>query len=60
MTLGDAVRELLQCLGTDGDSTIPWEQVHRWPKSTIDTFWVASRINWTHIWLQSECNRRCP
>ncbi|MGD8853009.1 MAG: hypothetical protein PVI28_11475 [Gammaproteobacteria bacterium] len=38
MTLGDAIRELLQCLGTDGDSTIPWEQIRRWPKGALDTF----------------------
>lgn len=37
MTLGDAVRELLQCLGIDGDSTIPWGQVRRWPTGVIDT-----------------------
>ena len=38
MRLGNAVRELLRCLGTDGDSTIPWEQVRRWPEGAIDTF----------------------
>lgn len=38
MMLGEVVQELVQCLGADGDSTIPWEQVRRWPKGAIDTF----------------------
>ncbi|MFQ5643984.1 MAG: hypothetical protein ACE5FQ_09815 [Thiogranum sp.] len=38
MTLEDAARELLQCLGNDGDTVIPWEQVRRWPKGAMDTF----------------------
>ena len=38
MTLEDSARELLQCLGTNGDTEIPWEQVHRWPIGAIDSF----------------------
>lgn len=38
MKLDDAVRELLQCLGNNGDCLIPWEQVRRWPKGSIDAF----------------------
>ncbi len=63
MTLGDAVRELLQCLGTDGDSTIPWEQVHRWPKSAIDTFQDAGWLAPSDLAETVECpgcEENCP
>ena len=45
MTLEDIARDLLQCLGTDSDILISWEQVCRWPKGALDTFLKAS-------WLQ--------
>ena len=63
MTLGDAVRELLQCLGTDGNSTIPWEQVHRWPKSTINTFQDAGWLVPSDLAETVECpgcEENCP
>jgi hypothetical protein len=46
MTLEDAVRELLQCLGDDRDCVVPWEQVRRWPEGAVDALQGAG-------WLQS-------
>lgn len=63
MRLGDAVRELLQCLGTDGDSTIPWEQVHRWPKGALDTFQNAGWLEPGDLAETVECpgcEENCP
>jgi hypothetical protein len=63
MTLGDAVRELLQCLGADGDSTIPWEQVRRWPKGAMDTFQDAGWIKPGDLAETVECpgcEENCP
>jgi len=63
MTLEDATRELLQCLGTDGDSTIPWEQVRRWPKGAIDTFQDAGWLKPGDLAETVECpgcEESCP
>jgi len=63
MTQGDVVRELLQCLGTDGDSTIPWEQVRRWPKGAIDTFQDAGWLKAADLAETVECpgcEENCP
>jgi len=63
MTLGDVVRELLQCLGTDGDSTIPWEQVRRWPKGAIDAFQDAGWLKAADLAETVECpgcEENCP
>lgn len=63
MTLGDAVRELLQCLGIDGDSTIPWEQVRRWPTGAIDTFQDAGWLKSADLAETVECpgcEEYCP
>ncbi len=35
---------MLQCLANDGDTTIPWEQVRKWPKGAVDTFQEAGWI----------------
>jgi hypothetical protein len=55
MILEDVVRELLQCLGTDGDSTIPWEQVRRWPKGAIDIFQNAGWLKLCDLAETVEC-----
>lgn len=63
MTLEDAMRELLQCLGADGDSTIPWEQVRRWPNGAIDTFQNAGWLNSGGLVETVECpgcEESCP
>lgn len=63
MRLGNAVRELLRCLGTDGDSTIPWEQVRRWPEGAIDTFQKAGWLKPGDLAETVECpgcEESCP
>jgi len=63
MTLEDAVQELLQCLGDDGDSTISWEQVRHWPKGAVGTFWNAGWLNPGDLAETVECpgcEENCP
>ncbi len=55
MTLEDVVRELLQCLGNDGDTTIPWEQVRRWPKGAIEAFQKADWLKLANLAETVEC-----
>ena len=55
MMLEDALQELLECLGTDGDSTIPWEQVQRWPKGAIETFQDAGWLKAADLAETVEC-----
>ena len=63
MTLEDAVWELLQCLGADGDTMIPWEQFRRWPKGAVDTLQDAG---WLKPGDRAEtvecpgCEENCP
>lgn len=56
MTLNDAVQQLLQSLGTDGDSTIPWAQVCRWPKGAIENFQEAGWLLPVDIADTVECH----
>lgn len=55
MTLEDAVRELLQCLGDDGDCLVPWEQVRRWPQRAVDAFQGAGWLRTGDLAETVEC-----
>jgi hypothetical protein len=55
MTLEDVVRELVQCLGSDGDTTLTWEQVRAWPKGAVDVVQEAGWIKPTCLGEMVEC-----
>lgn len=55
MTMDDAVRELLECLGTDGDSVILWEQARRWTQGAIDAFQDAGWLKPADFAETAEC-----
>ena len=55
MTLEDVVRELIQCLGSDGDTTLTWEQVRAWPKGAVDVLQEAGWIKPTYLGEMVEC-----
>ena len=55
MTLQDVLQELIQRLGSGGDSTLAWEQVREWPKGTIEAFQKAGWIKPTVAASSVEC-----
>ena len=44
MTLQEVLQELIQRLGSGGDSTLAWEQVREWPKGAVEVFQNAGWI----------------
>jgi hypothetical protein len=55
MTLEDVVQELIQRLGSGGDTTIAWEQVREWPAGAIGVFEKAGWITPTVTASTVEC-----
>ncbi|HUX90822.1 MAG TPA: hypothetical protein VMV48_09055 [Gallionellaceae bacterium] len=55
MTLQDVLQELIQRLGSGGDSTLAWEQVREWPKGAIEAFQKAGWIEPTAAASSVEC-----
>ncbi len=47
MTLEDVLQELIERLGSGGDTTIAWEQVRHWPVGAIGVFQKAGWIKRT-------------
>jgi hypothetical protein len=47
MTLDDVLQDLMQRLGSQGDSIIAWEQVREWPKEAVEIFQKAGWIKLT-------------
>lgn len=44
MTQEDVLQELIQRLGSGGDSTLAWEQIREWPKGAVEGFEKAGWI----------------
>lgn len=44
MTLADVLQELIERLGSGGDTTVAWEQVRHWPSGAIGVFQKAGWI----------------
>ncbi|MFQ5637714.1 MAG: hypothetical protein ACE5IR_06925 [bacterium] len=44
MTLDDVLQDLIQCLGSQGDSIIAWEEVQAWPEEAVEIFQNAGWI----------------
>lgn len=62
MTLEDVVQELIRCLGSEGDTTIAWEQVRKWPKGAIEAFQKAGWIIAANLaeWVECPgCTKNC-
>lgn len=55
MTLNGVVQELLQCLGSEGDTVLAWEQIREWPKGAIEVFQNAGWITPTILAESVEC-----
>jgi hypothetical protein len=55
MTLEEVWEELIQRLGSGGDTTLTWEQVREWPKGAIDVFQEAGWIKPAVAALAVEC-----
>jgi hypothetical protein len=56
MTLSDVLRELIQRLGSEGDTVLTWEQVRQWPKGAIANFEKAGWIEPTVAATTVECS----
>lgn len=55
MTLGDVLQELIEQLGSGGDTTIAWEQVRHWPGGAIGIFEKAGWLKPTAGASSVEC-----
>lgn len=55
MTLDDVLQELIEQLGSGGDTTVAWEQVRHWPGSAIAAFQKAGWIKPTVAASSVEC-----
>ena len=55
MTLEDVLQELIEQLGSGGDSTVAWEQVRHWPAGAIGVFQKAGWIKPTMAASSVEC-----
>lgn len=55
MTLQDVLQELIQRLGSGGDTDLAWEQVREWPKGAIEVFQKAGWIMPTEAASSVEC-----
>jgi hypothetical protein len=55
MTLEDVLQELIEQLGSGGDTTVAWEQVRHWPGGAIGVFQKAGWIKPTVAASSIEC-----
>ena len=55
MTFEDVLQELIHCLGSEGDSTLGWEQVRQWPEGAVEVFQKAGWIKATTPTMTVEC-----
>ena len=55
MTLEDVLQELIERLGSGGDTTVAWEQVRHWPGGAIGIFEKAGWIKPTVAAASVEC-----
>lgn len=62
MTLADVLQELIQRLGSGGDTVLTWEQVREWPKGAIEIFqkagWIAPIVAASTVEC-SGCEENC-
>jgi len=56
MTLQEVLQELIQRLGSGGDTVLAWEQVREWPKGAIEIFQKAGWIELTVAASTVECS----
>lgn len=56
MTLQEVLQELIQRLGSGGDTVLAWEQLREWPKGAIEVFQKAGWIEATVAASTVECS----